>query len=241
MERDAVYVKNDDDVVWIADDTIPRMVTRKLANPNYLLVLSNNINNPLMSKVHYDSGAYHPYLPVHSSLPSEIYRQFEVAHEDGDTSWEFTHYPNWTGPIDYKLDHNESTTGLSPVWLRMPNDEDIMRTPIRQVSYDTWGPGVSSWSIAAQSHLSLLENLYFNNVSAYYESLNEVWFTDYDRLSINLICVEANEILAQLPVNVGGGRRRVDHSHLAKEAQETRRNRHKGSSSPFLVLIPERC
>lgn len=62
-ERDAVYVKIDDDVVWIADDTIPRIVTRKLAYPDYLLVSSNNINNPLMSKVHFDSGAYRPYLP----------------------------------------------------------------------------------------------------------------------------------------------------------------------------------
>ncbi|KAK5948635.1 hypothetical protein OHC33_010394 [Knufia fluminis] len=154
-----------------------------------------------MSKVHYDIGAYRPYLPIHPSIPSEIYKQFEVAHEAGDTDWEFTHYPNWTGPSDYKLDHDEPTNGLSPVWLRMPDDEDIQRTPIRNVTYDTWGPGVKSWSIAAQSHLSLLENLYFNNASAYYEALNEVWFTDYDRLSINMICVEANDILAQFPVD----------------------------------------
>lgn len=199
-EHDAVYVKIDDDVVWIADDTIPRIVTRKLANPDYL-VSSNNINDPLMSKEHFDSGAYRPYLPVHSSLPSEMYRQFEVAHNAGDTRSEFTHYPNWTGPDDYKLDHDEPTDGLSPVWLRMPHDEDIMRTSVQDVTHDTWGPGPMSWSFAAQSHFSLLENLYFNNVSAYYESLNEVWFTNHDRLSINLVCVEANEILAQIPID----------------------------------------
>ena len=201
LERDAIYVKIDDDVVFIADDTIPRIVKRKIENPEYLLVSANLINSPLMSKVHYDNGAYRPYLPVHNSTPPEIYTQFEVAQKAGQTHWEYTHYPAWTGPENYTLEWDTKTDGLSPVWLRMPYDHDILRTPVRDVTYATWGPGCMSWSISAQSHLSLLENLYHENTTAYHEALQEIWFTDYERLSINLIAVDSNEILAQLPVD----------------------------------------
>lgn len=203
MERDAIYVKIDDDIVWIADDTIPRIVTRKLQEPEYLLVSANNINSPLMSKVHYDTGAYRPYLPLHASVPFKTHLQLATARNAGDTRWRFDHYPTWTGPSDYTLEQDTPTNGLSPVWLRLPNDEDILRTPVRDVTYDTWGPGVKSWSIAAQSHLSLLENIYNENTTAYHQTLDDIWITDYDRLSINLVVVEANEILAHLPVDEG--------------------------------------
>lgn len=63
LDRGNLYVKIDDDVVWFADDTIPRIVSMKVAHPEYLTVSANVINSPLMGWVQYHMGAMHPYLP----------------------------------------------------------------------------------------------------------------------------------------------------------------------------------
>lgn len=206
LQPDAIYVKIDDDVVFVADDTIPRLVTRKMQEPNLLGVSANLINNPLMSKVHYDHGAYYPYLPTYvgDELHAEYKSQGKRDSQSNRTvSWRHTHHPAWVGPDDVKLNQDEPTTGLSPTWLRMSDSQDILRTPVSNVTYDTWGPGCQSWSVAAQSHLSLFENLLNDNTQVYYQNLTDIWYTDYRRLSINFIAINSNEILSYLPVDKG--------------------------------------
>lgn len=200
LQRDTVYVKIDDDVVWIADDAIPRMVVRKLRQTDYVFVSASVINSPLMSKVHHDSGAYHAYLPAHNtSTDNKLLQRLARDKEEGRTRWEVDQYPMWNGPDEYSLSHTDLYNGHFPVWLRLPNSE-IQRTPIAGIEYAAWGPGWNSWSIAAQSHLSLLENLYNGTTKFYFQNLeDEVWFTKYDRLSINLIAVWSNDILDNLP------------------------------------------
>ncbi len=66
-ERDAVYVKIDDDVVFIEDDTISTIVKRLTNNPQYFAVSANVVNNPALSWVHERLGVYEPYWPVCSS------------------------------------------------------------------------------------------------------------------------------------------------------------------------------
>jgi len=53
VERGVMYVKFDDDVVFVGDSTIKDMVEAKTAHPENLLVSANVINNPAMSWVHY--------------------------------------------------------------------------------------------------------------------------------------------------------------------------------------------
>lgn len=199
LKRDTIYVKIDDDIVWLADDTIPRIVTRKLQQDDYLLVSANMINSPLMSKVHYDLGAYHPYLPAHDLLGTAMLSELEQSMLKGGSPWQYNRYQSWVGPSDYSLDHKHENTDLSQVWLRVEG-EDLQRTPVAGIEYNSWGPGWTSWSIAAQSHLSLLENAYHHNLSAYYQGLqDEVWFTEPDRLSVNLVAVYSNDVLDNLP------------------------------------------
>jgi hypothetical protein len=63
-DPNAIYVKIDDDVVFIEDDTIGRVVTRLVENPNYFAVSANVVNNPALSWVHGRLGVYKPYWPV---------------------------------------------------------------------------------------------------------------------------------------------------------------------------------
>lgn len=76
-DRDAIYVKIDDDVVFIEDNTIVTIVNRLWDNPQYFAVSANVVNNPALSWVHNRLGVYEPYWPVcscssqlvHGSVP----------------------------------------------------------------------------------------------------------------------------------------------------------------------------
>jgi hypothetical protein len=189
LDRNTYYVKIDDDVVYLADDTIAKLVHRRMTTPAYLLVSANMINSPLLSWVHYHSGSIHPYLP-------EIDRP-----ADGDparASWLYTDHPQWTGPDDYiqKLDMDPPYPGHR--WLRLPNDADITRTPVTEIQYDTFGTGLKSWAIAAQEHYSFLENLADSRLDRY--TSDKVWIADYQRLSVNFICVYSDDILDNWPI-----------------------------------------
>lgn len=69
VNRDTMYIKIDDDIVWFADDTIERLVKRKLERRDALAVSANIINNPPLSFLHYHMGAHHPYFP---DLPKDF-------------------------------------------------------------------------------------------------------------------------------------------------------------------------
>jgi hypothetical protein len=64
VERGVMFVKIDDDVIFIGNSTIKDMVEAKVAHPEKLLISANVVNNPAMSWVHYHlMGAIRPYLP----------------------------------------------------------------------------------------------------------------------------------------------------------------------------------
>jgi hypothetical protein len=200
MERGKLYIKIDDDVVWIADDAIPRIVTMKVGHPEYFLVSANIINSPLMGWIHYHAGALHPYLPEYKGImdpPSPNTNGF--ASPPTRKSYRYTDYPRWEGPDDWYFDLDQDPPHNGHRWLRLHNDTDIHRTPITQIEYDTWGTGLQKWTIVAQEHYSFLENLFDDRLDLY--KFDNVWRTDYDRLSINLMSVWADEVLDNLPMD----------------------------------------
>lgn len=209
MERGKMYVKIDDDVVWMADDTIPRLVTMKVEHPEYFLVSANIINSPLMGWVHYHLGALHPYLPEYKAATDPTWaKKLELASSSTRRSWKYTDYPAWQGPDDWSFDLDKDPPYHGHEWRRLKNDTDIHRTPITQIEYDTWGTGLKSWAIVAQEHYSFLENLLDAKLDLY--KFKRVWLTDYERLSINLMIVWADEVLDHLPMDT------VDEEWLTK-------------------------
>ncbi|RMZ79670.1 hypothetical protein DV738_g3177, partial [Chaetothyriales sp. CBS 135597] len=186
LERGKFYIKLDDDVVWLADDTIPRIVTLKNNNPHYLVTSANMINSPLLGWVHYHAGALHPYLPEF-----DVYEPPVV--DTRPKSWRYTDYPLWDGPSDYHFDIKQQPPFENHRWLRLRNYTDIHRTPIEFMDYDPWGISLNEWGIATVQHYSFLENLADNRLDRY--KFGRTWVTDYSRLSINCICVYADDIL----------------------------------------------
>lgn len=196
LERGNMYVKIDDDVVWLADDSIPRMVSMKIAHPEYLLVSANIINSPLMGWVHHHMGATHPYLPEFDVYDPPL---LDAVYSSSRKPWRYSAYPYWTGPDDYFFDIFQDPPYDGHRWLRLQNDSAIHRTPVSEIEYKTWGTGVQSWAIAAQEHYSFLENLADGRLDRY--KMNKAWLTDYRRLSINCMVLWADDVLDHLPMD----------------------------------------
>lgn len=200
MERGKLYVKIDDDMVWMADDTIPRLVTTKLEHPEYFLVSANVINSPLMGWVHYHMGALHPYFPEYEGVmnpPQPASGAVNVT--SARKSWRYTDYAQWEGPEDWSFGLDQEPPYYGHQWLRLKNNTDLHRTPITEIEYATWGTGLKSWAIVAQEHYSFLENLLDDQLEVY--KFRRVWLTDYERLSVNLIALWADEVLDNLPMD----------------------------------------
>jgi hypothetical protein len=200
LERGKIYIKIDDDVVWMADDTIPRLVTKKVEHPEYFVVSANVVNSPLMGWVHYHMGALHPYLPEYQQATNSSLAE---GNESGEAktrkSWRSSDYPSWEGPDDWSFELDQDPPYAGHRWLRLKGITDIHRTPITQIEYATWGLGLKSWAIAAQEHYSFLENLLADSLGKY--SFQKEWITDYERLSINCIAVLADDVLDNLPMD----------------------------------------
>ncbi|KIW17200.1 hypothetical protein PV08_04391 [Exophiala spinifera] len=196
LEPGHLYIKIDDDVVWLADDTIPRIVTMKIAHPEYLLVSANVINSPLMGWVHYHMGAMHPYLPEFDVYDPPL---LDAVRSTDRKPWHYSKYPYWNGPDDYFFDIHQDPPYNGHRWLRLQNDTAIHRTPVSEIEYKTWGTGLKSWAIAAQEHYSFLENLANDQLDRY--KMGKAWLTDYKRLSINFIAVWADDVLNNLPMD----------------------------------------
>jgi len=211
LEEGAIYVKIDDDVVFMADDAVSRVVSTKLAHPEYLVVAANMINSPLMGWVHYHMGATHPYLPelinpedVKPELAPDRGKRPETAKR---TDWKYTQHAYWAGPDDYFFSFEQEPPTMRHRWLRLATNaenqvRELKRTPISDAEYKTWGNSVQSWAIAAQQHYSFLENLYEDQLDLYqFSPKAQAWITDYQRLSINFIAINATEILSHLPMD----------------------------------------
>lgn len=211
MEPGAIYVKIDDDVVWLPDDTIPHMVRTKLEHPEFAVVSANMINSPLMGWLHYHMGAVHPYLPERIDLedvPTIAGESKRLTAVSGRrVPWRSSDHPPWQGPDDFVFDHKGEPPSDPHRWLRVSTAGGTVapaleRTPIKDSEYNTWGNSLESWAIATQQHYSLLENIEKNQLHLYKLGFpNSTWTTNYERLSINLIAVDSTEILSHLPMD----------------------------------------
>lgn len=55
-DRETIYIRFDDDIVYISEGFIKKMLDFRLANPQYLFVLPNVINNSITDHIHQRMG-----------------------------------------------------------------------------------------------------------------------------------------------------------------------------------------
>ncbi|MCJ1336623.1 hypothetical protein MMC09_001901 [Bachmanniomyces sp. S44760] len=196
IQNGTMYFKIDDDVVYINNNTFSSMIATKAAHPEYLLVSANSINQPALSWIHYSLGAIHPYLPEHQPV------EYTSA-----TSWRPSTLPTWTkeksGPA--AVSSQDYTQVFSAPhehhrWLPLRNGTNTDWTPINQTGFKPGGPGWNHWTIAVQEHYSFLQNLEAGELHRYNFG---IWDYHYNRISINMIAIWGDDILAHRPFKHG--------------------------------------
>jgi hypothetical protein len=189
-DPEAVYVKIDDDVVFIEDDTIGRVVNRLVGNPKYFAVSANVVNNPALSWVHSRLGVYEPYWPeMHppKSKPAASWRASELPAYEGPI----------TGPEGFDPDGNTPAPYEGHRWLPVRDDSyDINDSPSRTLTYDAYGPSWLNWAASAQTHYSFLQHVEENKTSKY---KFDMWDYGYERLSINFFVLRGKDVLDVFP------------------------------------------
>lgn len=194
-ERHTIYVKMDDDVVYIEDDTIANIVRPLIENPSYLAVSANVVNNPALSWVHYHMGVFQPYWP-------EMKKPWTPPSE---TSWRASELPPYKGPAngpdDFKIDGSTAAPFPGHRWLPVRHEnkdeyEDPTKFPASTLTYDPYGPSLDNWATAAQLHYSFLQHLENNETSLYKFA---IWDYHYARISINFIAFRGGDIMDAYP------------------------------------------
>ncbi|MCJ1427508.1 hypothetical protein MMC29_005411 [Sticta canariensis] len=208
VERGNLYIKIDDDVVYVHEDAIPNLIYTKLKHPDAFDVSANLVNSPSLSWLHYHLGAVHAYLP-------------ETKAPDGTPEpdvWRASLLPTWEGDnISFPL--GTSTNGAGFVenddpgappfkghrWLPLRDKKNgLMRTPISQTEFDAYGAGWKSWAIAAQQHYSLLQNIEDGEMDRYHfgtstDDYESIYTMGDSRMNINFLCIWGDDVLDNFP------------------------------------------
>jgi hypothetical protein len=180
-----MYIKIDDDIVYIEDTTIPAIVKRKLEEPNTLLVSANSLNQAGLAWLHERIGAVLPYLPELEPIPHPNPRP--------KYDWRASMLPSWEGPEDFEIQIGQFKPPFhGHRWLPVRDRYNTDNTPIRTTEFALETSGVKSWAVGAQQHYSFLEHLEKGELWRYQFS---TWDYNYMRLSITFIAIWGDDVV----------------------------------------------
>lgn len=209
VTRDNLYIKIDDDVVYVHEDAIPNLIYTKLAHPDAFSVSANIVNSPSLSWLHYHLGAIHAYLP-------ETKAPDDASEPD---AWRASSLPTWEGdnttfPVSDKRPNADGVVeaddpGAPPFkghrWLPLrDNKNSLMSTPISKTEFDAYGAGWRSWAIAAQQHYSLFQNIEDGELDRYHfgrstDEHERIYMMGDSRMNINFLCIGGDDVVDNLP------------------------------------------
>jgi hypothetical protein len=249
VEAGKIYIKLDDDVVYIDDDAIPLIVDTLVTNTESIIVSANLVNSPELNWLQYRTGAILPYLPDLNYARSTDLSTVE------NPRWRASELPDWIEPADFKApasrdDWNDYIKKLVPRpktmdesqhrslelpfhrWLPVRGPAALQKTPISQTENGAFGGGWWSWAIAAQQHYSFFDNLEHNRKNVYYlghgSSLKSdaIWDNTGDRISINFLALKGETILDNLDRMQANGNDEVYLSEVLPKQLNKRKSGH---------------
>ena len=207
VDNNTLYIKIDDDMIYIHEDAIPRLVQSRIAHPSAFDIAANIVNSPLTNWFHARTGAVLPYLP--EPTPPQ-------NHTIQNLTWRASSLPSYSTPVDIIYDFGVLRDGLSlpsigepgaPTyknhrWLPLPpSPQNLQKTPIAHSAYNAFGLAWTSWAIAAQQHYSLLSNIENNHMHKYHFGDSDgMWDMQYDRYNLNFVAIWGRDVRASLPI-----------------------------------------
>lgn len=80
-DPNTVYIRLDDDVVWLEDNFIKNLAKFRIENPNYFLVFGNIVNNNVIDHLHQKIGAIQNMVPIHYKCEGNLWKKGNYAIE----------------------------------------------------------------------------------------------------------------------------------------------------------------
>lgn len=149
---DTLYVKIDDDVLFLEDNTIPSIIQRKIDHPEYLMVSANVLNQPASSWVtQHHLNATKPYLPE-TSKPDGFVDDDRRHMVD----WRPSTLLSWASNSAYNFSVESSPPFKGHRWLPLAKGEYRYTPADSVVRHDnmSYARNASSeylpWTVAAQ-------------------------------------------------------------------------------------------
>ncbi|EGE85405.2 hypothetical protein BDDG_08350 [Blastomyces dermatitidis ATCC 18188] len=208
-DPDTLYIKIDDDIIFIDDNAIPKLVSLKLEHDHSFLVSANVINGAPLPYHHYRTGAIRPYLP--ELAPPNNNSSHNITNNTANSNvtslrqptWRASQLPYWEGADGFEF---PLEVGNAPYanhrWLPVHSESRtaIYRTPIQHALCSPWAENRGKWSLAAQQHFSFLESLERNATDVYDFARRGVWDMGFERISINFIAIWGRDVIDHLPL-----------------------------------------
>jgi hypothetical protein len=81
VDPNTIYIRFDDDIVWVDEDAIVTLLDFRIANPDYFLIFPNIVNNSLMSHIHQRMGILPTNMGIcdYAVLDKNGWRRGDVA------------------------------------------------------------------------------------------------------------------------------------------------------------------
>ncbi|KAI1826315.1 hypothetical protein F4861DRAFT_529868 [Xylaria intraflava] len=172
VDDNTIYIKLDDDIIYIHQDAIPQLVHTRLAVPHAFGVSAQLVNSPITGLEQFHHNAIYPFVPDPKTEPS---------HSASET-WRLSKLDRFPqSKMDSLRDRNDNTIIFPdvpyaghPFVLISEDNFDLLHTSMGR--YDQH-PGKEfiafsavwkSWAMAAQQQYSLLYNLEKNRISRYF-------------------------------------------------------------------------
>jgi hypothetical protein len=205
-ERKTIYVKIDDDVVYIEPQAIAKAVTTLISNPQALMTSANVVNSPALGWWHYHSEASHSFkpelIPNNAELATRgngMWKTSDLPFWDGDSGLDFTDFDNFSNFFHVTEDEDIPKHR----WLPTKNETDIYNSSIAATDAEG-GPHLTEWQIGAQNHYSFFTNLENGKLGRYGISKDyghgTTWHMRNHRLSINFIVMHGSDVLDYMDV-----------------------------------------
>ncbi|KID83611.1 hypothetical protein MAJ_11307, partial [Metarhizium majus ARSEF 297] len=190
IDDDVLYIKMDDDIVFIEDTAMKAVAAAKASRPDWFIVSGNVINQIRFSWLHRNFGAIKPYLPEVT----------ESSTSDGNlTDWRTSSLPSWAGPSDFQYEAWSEKQHAHARWLPVREASvqyALSNTPISRLDYAN-GYSHGHWQVAAQEHYSFLENLEKNELWRYrFPS----WDFQFERMGIQFVAIIGRDINLAKPI-----------------------------------------
>ncbi|CAJ2508731.1 Uu.00g137570.m01.CDS01 [Anthostomella pinea] len=230
IEDKTIYIKIDDDIIYIHPDAIPQLVHSRIAVPHPFAISANLVNSPLTGMEQYHFGAIHAFVPDPSNKPSgypaETWRPSEIKTLP-PKAWK-----DLASKDSHAIMYPDAPYRGHPFLLISEDHHDLLQTPIGRYDQDPGGDFIAfspmwrSWAMAAQQQYSLFHNIEKNLMHRYFFGQPPIYPADakgpnpkkvlppnpegpggeqiydpqYRRYNLNFCAVWGSDVKSELPI-----------------------------------------